>query len=85
MELRWHCNDAGSQLCIGKCFLFLTREYLWIVFLSITVLSESKTHDSVMSVPNRYLYRRAFQIADRTLVCGYSKDWPPLSVVLVLV
>ena len=44
---------------------------------TITALSESKAHDNVMSVPIRHLCRRAFQIADRTLVCGYGKNWPP--------
>ena len=50
MELRWH-----------QVFAYLTLEFLWIVFPTITALSESKTLDSVMSVPIRPVYRPAFQ------------------------
>ena len=48
------------NLC-WQVFSYLTLEFLWIVFPTITALSELKTPDSVMSVPIRPVYRRAFQ------------------------
>ena len=64
-----------------------------IVFLVFTALSESKANDSVMSVHFLPFRHRAFQIAiltARSYDCRasahrYGKDWPPLSLVLVLV
>ena len=63
-------------------FAYLTLEVLWFEFLAITVLSESKTSDSVMSVLIRLFYHRGIPDCDldRTMVAdtasiGLRSPW----------